>query len=314
MVDLAIVIVNYNLKEYLRECLVSFQEYPLKNGSMEIIVVDNNSTDGSLEMLKEEFSGIRIISLPENRGFAAATNAGIRDSTGKYILLLNNDAKVLENTLDSITAFMNHYPEIGCVGCRHYGRSKKPQLTWGKFPSLLNEIQRKSIHFMLEWGSPFYRWWFNKKYSGAFEVDWVSGSCLAIRREVCERIGLLDENILIYFEDIDWCTKIIRAGWKVVHHGNIPVFHYGGLSAKKFSSLAHYQYRVSQLYFWNKYYPTQRVWFLRTLIFLRGISSFIRVFLGKLNLSQKPEAETQEQQFEYSKNTIMLGWSGKIQQ
>jgi len=311
MVDLSIIIVNYNLKEYLRECLSSIRQYPGNNHTTEAIVVDNNSSDGSLDMVAREFPEVKTIALSSNRGFSAANNEGMHKSQGENILLLNNDAKIFENTIDYIIEYLDANPAIGCLGCRHVGTNGRSQLTWGEFPSIWTEIKRKITHTLINFGGQLYRWYFEKKYSGAFEVDWVSGSCLAVKREVCERIGLLDENILIYFEDIDWCTKIKRAGWKVVHHSKIPVFHYGGQSAKKFSGLANYQYRVSQLYFWKKYYPTENVWFLRSLIVFRGVGSFINIFLRKLLDTNKNKDETQEEQFQYSKETIKLGWSGK---
>lgn len=312
MVDLSIIIVNFNLKDYLGECLLSIRRFPGTNRAIEIIVVDNNSSDGSREMLQQEFPEVHVFNMGENKGFPAATNEGIRNSQGKYILLLNNDAKLMGNTIDHVILFLDKHPEVGCLGCRHIGPGNRPQLTWGKFPSFLNELNRKTIHFLLKWGGPFYTWHFNRKYSGVFEIDWVSGSCLAIKREVIEQIGLLDENIRIYFEDIDWCYKIRRRGWQVIHHGNIPVFHYGGQSAKKFAGLASYQYRVSQLYFWSKYYPARRVWILRMLIIMRGITGFIRAVLKTVFSNGKQRIETREQRVRYSKDTIVLGWTGKV--
>ena len=208
MVDLSIIIVNFNSKKLLEECLYSIYAATHRL-TFEIIVVNNNSADGSAQVVKTAFPQVRLIENKENLGFTKANNQGLKISQGRYVLLLNNDTIVKDHACDRMVEFMDKTFKAGACG-----------------PKLLNldgTIQRQG-------GLLGGQFWLAKKPK---EVKFVIGAALLVRREAIDQVGLMDENLFFYNDDLDWCLSMRKAGWKVYYLPQAEVVHYGGYSSKR---------------------------------------------------------------------------------
>lgn len=226
--DLSIIIVNWNTRELLAECLqsvISSQLSVTDNCPVitETLVVDNASADGSAAMVRERFPWVRLIESQENLGFAAGNNLALRQATGKNLLLLNPDTVVTEGALDLLLHVIEAIPDAAIVGAQLLNADGSPQMSIGAFPSLWSELPM--VNRVLR---PVHRTYLMPKVGADFavqSVDWVSGACLMIRREVVEAIGPLDENFWLYTEEADWCCRARVAGWEVLSVPQAQVYH-----------------------------------------------------------------------------------------
>ncbi len=267
---LSIIIVNFETPKYTISCIESiYINQP--HCSFEIILIDNGSKDDSLEEIRSAFPDVICIETGENLGFARANNLGISNARGQYILLLNSDTKILDNSLNGMLECLLSNPAVGAVGPKQLDGQGKLQLSWGSFPTLTSEVFRKLFHHRLSMNDLKIRGYLEEKYSGMSEVGWISGSCLMARREALYQAGLLDPHFFMYFEDIDLCRRIQDAGWKINFQPNLTIIHYGGVSAKKNILRVLVEYRRSQLYFTRKYYGLRGVLALRWLLFVKYI-------------------------------------------
>ncbi len=243
-IALSIVIVNWNTKEHLANCLRS-----IGGGvTLEVIVVDNASNDGSPNMVETEFPQARLIKNELNLGFARAINQGIGLSRGRYLLLLNSDTLLEGCALEEMVRSMDDHPEAGSMGPRLVLPDGLPQpYSFGCDPTL-GYLLRRGLGLLLRKG--YLHDWGTDEIK---EVDWVSGASMMLRREALEDIGLLDENFFLYFEDNDLCLRLRQKGWKVYFNPRIEVVHLGGESLIKNKS-ARAEYYKSLLYFYRKHY------------------------------------------------------------
>jgi len=214
----SIIIVNFNGKDFLQKCLDSIKRntsYP----NYEVIVVDNGSSDGSQAMVKRRYRWVKLIKNKENLGFAKANNIGIKAAKGDYLLLLNNDTIIVQRDwLNNMVATAEEDPKIGIVGCRLIGPDGTIQHVGGWY-----NIRGTGHHI--------------KDIDRTTEVDYVTGAALLIKREVINKIGLLDENFSpIYYEDADWCARCKKAGYKVVCTHKSTIIHLGSFTTSKWSS------------------------------------------------------------------------------
>jgi GT2 family glycosyltransferase len=198
--DISIVIVSYNGREHLRRCLASLAAHP-PNVQSEVIVVDNDSRDGSAPMIASEFPSVRLLRMPRNLGFAAGANRGIRDATGEAIVLLNPDSEIEADPFTSMLGYLREHEDTGIVAPRLLNPDGSLQLSCRSFPtfsvalfnrySLLTRIfprNRYSKQYLLTvW-----------QHDNSRQVDWVSGACLMMRRSLLDDIGLLDEGYFVY--------------------------------------------------------------------------------------------------------------------
>ena len=244
--NLSVIIVNWNTKALLQNCLRSL--LAAEGYIPETIVVDNASTDGSSEMVVREFSQVKLIRNSANVGFSTASNQGIRASTRRYVLLLNSDTIVPEGAPEKLTRFIDDHPEAGACGPRLVRPDGTPQpYAFGGDPTLgyllARGLNRQLLHrYLHDWATDTVQ-----------EVDWVSGACLMMRREAIDQVGLLDENIFMYFEDNDWCLRIRQAGWKVYYNPKVEIVHLGGQSLAQNPEAQRAYYR-SLDYFYRKHY------------------------------------------------------------
>lgn len=255
---LSIVIVSFNARADLVNCLLSLKRAPPTRDGHEIIVVDNASTDGSAEAA-ERIPGVRVIRMGRNEGFAAANNAGIRESRGDLLLLLNSDTLVPPGALDRLVERLSAAGPAAIAGPRLVDGEGRPELSFGRMISPLNEFLQKHRT------AP----WIEAETAREQFVDWVSGACLLVRRADAEAAGLLDERFFLYTEDVDFCHAVRRLGRTVLFTPAAEITHLRGRSRASQPAASQAAYRRSQVQFYEKHHP----WFaplLRVYLRLKG--------------------------------------------
>lgn len=226
---LSIIIINYNTKEFTKNCLKSVFE-KMKDIDCEVILTDNASRDGSVEMVKCNFPQVKLIENDENLGFSKANNQAIRISKGKYVLLLNSDTLILNNDFDEVIKFMDKNKDIGILGCRINNPDGTVQLSCYKFPSIWEMVTHSLLLKRLfpdnKWLGDFRNW----GHDEVKEVGFVIGAFFLIRRKTLEDIGLLDERFFLNAEEAEYALRAKKAGWKTIFYPHFKIIHYGGKS------------------------------------------------------------------------------------
>jgi len=257
MTDLCVIIVNYNTNDYLKQCIESIY-LNTKKIAFEIIVVDNNSSDGSVKMLEDEFPDVKVIANQENYGFAKANNQALLVSQSRYAMLLNSDTVVKPSAFDILTKFMDEHQDVGIVGSRTFYPDNTVQGTARSFPSPMNTFfGRKTFLTRILPNNRFsqkYLTCLREDYTEPFEVDWVAGSCLMTRREVIDAIGMLDEGFWMYWEDADWCYRAKENGWKVFCVTDAQIIHFEGKSSKQQNIKLIREFHKSVYRYYRKHY------------------------------------------------------------
>lgn len=237
--DVSIVIVSFNTREVLRECLTTVQR---ESGgvSFEVIVVDNASQDGSADMVAQAFPWVRLVRSTVNLGFAAANNLAFSLIQGRYVVLLNSDAFLRPDALGRAVTHMDADPQVGLAGARLVGRDDSWQPSARQFPSLLNDFLALSGLAAKFPSSRFFgrmdRTWADPLQPA--EVDWTPGAFSIVRRSVLEQVGYFDERFFLYYEEVDLCRRIRAAGYAVWYWPDVVVVHLGGESSKTMNQLA----------------------------------------------------------------------------
>ena len=267
MTDLSIVIVNWNVVGLLRRCLSSIVGelrpepgldlvLPGTLWSYEIWAVDNASTDGSSEMVREEFPYVHLIANSENLGFTVANNQAIVKSKGKFILLLNCDTEVVDDALATMVAYMEEHSDVGVLGPQLRYPDGEIQSSRRRFPTMATAYLESTI--LQQWfpdNSILQRYFMaDVPDDHVQEVDWVVGACLMTRRQVVDQIGLLDEGFFMYSEELDWCYRAKQAGWKVVYLPSAEVLHYEGRSSTQVVPARHIHFQSSKVRFFRKHH------------------------------------------------------------
>lgn len=232
--DLSIIIVNWKVKDLLEKCLRSIFEQT-KDISFEVFVVDNNSGDGSVEMVRSRFPQVDLTASAENLGFAKGNNLAIKKSRGRYVLLLNPDTEILKNALEKMIHFMDSHRECGIAGCKLLNPDLTLQLSVRAFPDLASQIFiLLKLHHLFPHAKSMSKYLVQDfDYEKTQEVDQVMGAFMIIRREVLEKIGLLDENFWIWFEEVDFCKRAKLAGLKIFYTPEAKIIHHFGQSFKQ---------------------------------------------------------------------------------
>jgi len=235
--DLTIIIVNWNVKELLGDCLRSIYSQT-KTISFEVVAVDNASSDGSVEMVEKEFPQVKLIANKENLGFAKGNNQAIRESKGRYFMLLNPDTIVVGNALATMVLFMDNRRDAGAIGPRILNPDKTVQLTCGRYsPTLLTELldfTKLSSVFPKSriFGKSLMGFW---PHNDTREVELLSGACMMVRKETIEQTGLMDEHFFLFAEETDWCYRIRKNGWKIYLNADAEIMHLWQQSVKRSS-------------------------------------------------------------------------------
>jgi hypothetical protein len=229
----SIVIVSYNTRDILKNCLQALYQHGT-GSSMEVIVVDNDSHDHSADMVKEEFPGAHLIANSLNLGFAAANNQAFRLTKGEYIILLNPDAYIGPSSIRNAVRFMDDNPGCGLCGGKIISPVGRLEPSARRFPSPVSKLLTLSGLSARFPSSPF----FNGHEFGGFahdrplEVDWVPGTFTIVRKKMLDNIGPFDERFYIYYEETDLCLRAKKAGWKIFFIPDAEVMHIGGASSK----------------------------------------------------------------------------------
>lgn len=272
---LSVIIVNFNTSGLTLDCIRSILRHA-PQCRFEIIVVDNGSEDDSSYDIRCSFPEVRFIEVGKNTGYAAANNLGILNAQGEFLVLLNSDTKLTEEMFTRMIQHMELHPGIGVLGPRQIDREEKYQLSCGRFPTLSSELIRKIWHYRLSIDDYEIRDYLDSKFSSLTNVDWVSGSCMMIRRSVLARTRLLDERFFMYFEDIDLCRRVWNEGFAVQYSPDVTLVHYGGESAKQNLMKVMTEYRRSQIYFTRKYYGYIGEFFIRGLLLLKYLFNLMK--------------------------------------
>lgn len=256
--DLSIIIVNWNTRDYLRGCLRSIAANP-PACDYEVIVVDNASGDGSADMVRESFPDVRLIANETNERYAEGNNIGMRESTGDYVLLLNPDTVVKPNSLGTLLAFGKAHPEAAAVGCKLVGPDGVVQKSVRSFPdprSVLFEYARISKAFPESEVFGRYRMTYFR-YDAVAEVDQPMGSCLLLSRKAIDEVGMFDQQFPIFFNEVDWCYRAKRQGWKIFFTPDAEVIHYGGAGTRQMKPEMIRESHRSLRRFYRKYYKNR---------------------------------------------------------
>jgi hypothetical protein len=255
VIDLSIVIVTWNAREVLLDCLASIEREVLSRcdaGRLEVetLVVDNGSADGSREAVRERFPWAEVLPLPSNLGFAAGNNVGLRRARGRHAVLLNSDTILRRDALEACVRFLDAHPEVGVVGPQLLNPDGSKQNCIHNYPSLLSELVPKGVLETL-WPARFPSK--RREHPGPIDVEAVLGACLVVRREVLEQVGLMPEDYFFFLEETDWCFRIRRAGWRVVHLPEARVVHlFGASTKKKVPAQTRIEYHRSLYHFFRK--------------------------------------------------------------
>ncbi len=254
-IDVSIVIISWKMRELLKRCLETIHFYT-ENVNYEIIVIDNNSQDGTAEMIEENFPHIKLIKNSQNRGVAPARNQGIKEAKGDYILILDADMELVENSIKHLFDFMQNYYDAGIVGCKLVDFNFNVQYSCKKFPTLLAFLFRRlewidfiknsktlKEHTMKDWDHNEIR-----------TVDYLIGACQFLRKKVVDEIGMYDDKIFYGPEDIDFCLRIWKAGWKVYYYPFTKIIHHEQrITKKNFFSIISFKHFAGIFYLYKKY-------------------------------------------------------------
>jgi len=260
--DLSVVIVSWNVRELLRQCLASLvSQVPTPEGwfalpggrTLEIWVVDNGSSDGSAEMAEAAFPGVHVLR-STNRGFAAGNNLGIARSRGRYIMLLNPDTQAVGLALNTLLDTMDAHPDVGAIGPQLRYGDGRPQSSRRRFPTPWTGFMESTL--LQQW-FPHNRWaaryhMLDLPDDTLCDVDWLVGAALLVRREAIEQAGLLDEGYFMYSEEMEWCRRIKGRGWRIVYQPAALIMHYEGRSSAQVAAQRDIYFHTSKLRYWRQ--------------------------------------------------------------
>lgn len=272
----SVIIVNWNGKENLEECLHSL--FAITYSPFEVIVVDNASTDGSVDLIKKEFPSVKIVEAKKNLGFAEGNNVGYKKCTGKYILFLNNDCIVTKNFLDKLVLHLKNNPNVGIVQPTIIFHRPNTDLH-NKINSIGSFFLKSGFLYHQDYGKNFVR----QKYSKPFEVFSAYGACFLANREVIEKVGLFDPDYFVYFEETDLCHRVWLAGYSVVTCPSVHVFHKGAQTSQKLPpSFVQFHSFKNKLY---SYLKNLDLYYLLTMfvphLLISEVGSLLYIFFGK---------------------------------
>lgn len=288
-IDLSILIVNWNTVDLLSACLASL---PAACGTLdyEVLVVDNNSCDGSADRVRRDFPDCRLIESGGNLGFSKANNIALAQARGQRLLMLNPDTVCPEASLQRLCLALDAHPKAAAVGPTLLDEQNLPTASYGNFPNLWRHLASIIDPADVWIGRP----WRNhglgsipKPGQPASKVDYVKGACLLMNRAAFQEIGPLDEQFFMYFEETDWCYRARQAGWEIWLHPEIAISHLEGQAAGKVSDFSRRQFQHSYRLYLAKYYGPSRVLFFRT---AQALEYGVKSLLHKLHPGEDHQA------------------------
>ena len=258
--DVSILIVSWNVRALLLDCLAALPAAVGNDFSYEVIVADNASQDGTAEAVQASFPAVRIIANRENRGFTGGNNQALAAARGRYLFLLNPDTRPQPGSIAELIRYLHEHPETGMVGPQLRYGDGSPQSSRRRFPALLTLFTESTIIQHYFPGLSLFA-----RYSMADipddqeqEADWLVGAALMARREVYEQIGGLDEGFFMYSEELDWCKRAKDAGWRIAYDPAAEIIHYEGKSSEQAVARRDIAFFSSRVRYTRKYYG--RAW------------------------------------------------------
>ena len=268
----SVIILNYNGLAYTVNAVASIHQYC---SGAEIIVVDNGSTDESNKVLRSKFPDIHLIALSENKGFGAGNNRGAEAASGDFFFFVNNDTVLTSDIIRALTEFMEAKKKCGVAAPALRNGDGSFQLSYGKFPSIMNEILAQKKTRTIENVQKDQV----EQKKMAKKIDWVTGAAMMVQRSVFEQIGGFDEHYFMYFEDVDFCKRIALAGYSIDYLPQISLVHFKGKSYNESDAKIPLEYRRSQLRFYDKFKPFPERFAIRIYLFVKFF--FRLVFMRK---------------------------------
>jgi len=296
-VEISVAIVAWNAKRYLELCLESLAKDPPRR-SMEVLVVDNASADDTIEMVEGKFPWVKLIKSKENLGFAKGNNLAIRQCQGRYIALVNPDVIVFPGCLDALADFLDQNPKVGNVGPRVFNPDMTQQSTCRRFPTLWNNLCSATRLESIFKGSRFFagEHMFYFPHDRTRAVDVIVGCFSMIRREAFDDVGLLDEGLFMYGDDVDWCRRAWNAGWQVVFYPRARAIHDRGKTTAPFPVHFAVAQQRSVLHYWTKHHTFLGVLGIRSIMFFHHLLRYVVATLSDLAHSEKrPRSEVRKQ-------------------
>ena len=295
MVDLSVIIVSWNVHDLLQRCLESIPRpteviwgkasRAAATGpvaaelSLEIIVVDNASTDGSVEMLRVGYPDVKLIANEDNRGFSVANNQGIDVAQGRYAMLLNPDTEIVGNALQKLVKYADQHPGVAMVVPQLRNPDGTVQSSRRRFPTLWTAL------FESTWLEPCAPACLLEGYyvgdqpdEEVQDVDWVTGAAMLVRREAIDGVGPLDEDFFMYSEELDWCKRLREGGWRIVYLPTAQVIHHAGKSSEQVVAARHRHFQTSKVRYFRKHHgvltaEALRWWLLANYAWQLGLES-----------------------------------------
>ncbi len=279
--DISIIIVNWNTKDLLVDCISSIFA-TTHDLTFEIWVVDNGSTDGSVDIIKKLSPQIHIIQNQQNLGFAKACNQAIRQINSRYAVLLNTDTILTNGAIKTVLDFMDKNGKVGVCGGQLLNADGSKQNSIANIPNLATELFNKSLLRIL----------FPEKYIGKehnhenpIEVESIIGAFMVIRKEAIDDVGLMDESYFFFFEETDWCLNMKKKGWLIFHHPEAKVYHLQGQTAKKVHIRSRIEYWRARYIFFKKHYGTKTLVILMLGLILRAcLNLVLNLFMSIITL------------------------------
>jgi N-acetylglucosaminyl-diphospho-decaprenol L-rhamnosyltransferase len=287
-IDLSIIIVSWNVRDLLSNCLLSIA----KTGGelqIEVVVVDSASSDGSAEMVRQAFPWVNLIASEENLGFPKGNNMGISASSGRQILLLNPDTVVLGSALEEMVSYLDEHIDVGALGPQLLDPDGSVQSSRRRFPTLATGLFEST---WLESLAPdqllrsYYA--LDLPDDETNDVDWVTGAALMTPRRVVDHVGLLDEGYFMYSEELDWCRRIREAGWRIVYFPEAQIVHYIGQSSEQAVTERHINFQKAKLRYFRKFHGRAAAGGLRMLLLANYAWQFALEFIKGLVGHKRP--------------------------
>ena len=269
----SIILVNYNGADVLPDCLNSLNKFIPKH-NCEIILVDNDSQDNSIDLVTDNFPDTKIIRMSRNCGFGAGNNAGAKIAQGKFLFLLNTDITLNNNILPHLLDLMENRLDVGIIGTKLLFPDQSFQLSVAPAISIQGEFISRKLHKIA--ANKEYLQQVEKKYIFIQELDWVSGASLFICTELFHDLGGFDETFFMYFEDADLCQRVINKGYKVLYTPEVSLIHIRGHSMKKNADVMAVEYRRSQIYYYQKHRPQWESFILKVYLFIKFTYEYIK--------------------------------------
>ena len=293
MVDLSLVIVSWNVRDFLAACLKSIQTNQA-NVSLEVIIVDSASTDDSVETVRSlSIPWIKVLPQSENVGFTRGNNIALQVAQGRYLMLLNPDTEIVGDALVRMVHYMDSHPDVGILGPHTLNTDGTTQSSRRRFPTFLTGL------FESTWWQSYAPQQILDSYyvrdiadTDTADVDWVQGSALLIRRETYEQIGELDEQYIMFSEELDWCKRAKSVGWRVVYLGEASIIHHGGKSTAQVGAFKHIYFQTSKIRYFRKYHGPLVALMLRIFLVMGYVQQLVLEWLkGLIGLKREMRRE-----------------------